>query len=206
MMMRMAAGDAYDVLGVPPSADDDEIKRAFRLLAHRYHPDKSPLADDHERFKAARRAYEELCDPEARARLDLARGFGRPAGRAEPLADRDIADDIHDGVDTLVDLLAEAFNSIGPGGSAHLRERYSGTEQRFEGRVTGPGRVLLDAVLSPREAREGIVIPFRFQLGPRLISRNLRVPPGVKRGDRFEYVIQAAADVDLTLVVHVDIA
>jgi curved DNA-binding protein CbpA len=199
----MSLGDAYDILGVPPEADDEEIKRAFRMLARKYHPDVSPEKDDHERFKAARRAYEELCDPAARARID---GERRRPPPPEPLSERDIADDIHDGVDTLVDILAEAFNTMGPGGSAHLRDRYTGNEPRFEGRVTGPGRFVLDAVLSPREAREGIVIPFRFQLGPRLVSRNLRIPAGVQRGDRFEYAIAAAPDVEMTLVVHVDIA
>src|SRR6185436_1905573 len=126
-LMRMSLGDAYDVLGVPPEADDDEIKRAFRLLARKYHPDVTPETADHERFKAARRAYEELCDPEARARIDRERRRPSP----EPLRDRDIADAIHDGVDDLVDLLAKAFNSVGPGGSAHLRDRFTGSEPRF---------------------------------------------------------------------------
>jgi DnaJ-class molecular chaperone len=66
--MVMSLGDAYEVLGVPPTANEVEIKRAFRALARKYHPDVSPGEGDDARFREARRAYEELIDREARAR------------------------------------------------------------------------------------------------------------------------------------------
>ena len=63
--------DYYDVLGVPRDADAETIKRAYRKLALRYHPDRNP--DDPEaaeRFREATEAYEVLRDPEKRARYD----------------------------------------------------------------------------------------------------------------------------------------
>ena len=60
--------DYYDVLGVSRSASDEELKKAYRKLALRYHPDKNP--GDHEaeeRFKEIGEAYAILCDAERRA-------------------------------------------------------------------------------------------------------------------------------------------
>lgn len=64
------ARDFYEVLGVPRTADRDEIQRAYRTLARRYHPDvnKDPQAE--ERFKEINEAFSVLSDPEQRARYD----------------------------------------------------------------------------------------------------------------------------------------
>lgn len=64
------ARDFYEVLGVPRTADQDEIQRAYRTLARRYHPDvnKDPQAE--ERFKEINEAFSVLSDPEQRARYD----------------------------------------------------------------------------------------------------------------------------------------
>jgi molecular chaperone DnaJ len=63
--------DYYDVLGVGRDADDDQVKRAYRKLALKYHPDRSP--DDkqaEEKFKEATEAYEVLRDSSRRAQYD----------------------------------------------------------------------------------------------------------------------------------------
>jgi molecular chaperone DnaJ len=60
----------YDVLGVPRGASAEEIKRAFRKLAMKYHPDRNKSPDAEERFKAIGQAYEVLSDPERRAAYD----------------------------------------------------------------------------------------------------------------------------------------
>ncbi|KKI98611.1 molecular chaperone DnaJ [Prochlorothrix hollandica] len=64
------ARDYYEILSVGRNADKEEIKRAYRRLARKYHPDvnKEPGAEDH--FKEVNRAYEVLSEPETRARYD----------------------------------------------------------------------------------------------------------------------------------------
>ena len=60
--------DYYEVLGVDRVADADALKRAYRKLAHAYHPDKNPdNPEAEERFKGASEAYAVLSDAEKRA-------------------------------------------------------------------------------------------------------------------------------------------
>ena len=68
--MPVAFQDYYEALGVPRDASEDDIRRAYRRLARRYHPDvnKEPGAED--RFKQISEAYEVLRDPEKRERYD----------------------------------------------------------------------------------------------------------------------------------------
>jgi molecular chaperone DnaJ len=63
--------DYYEVLGVERTASAEEIKRAYRRLAMKWHPDRNPgNAEAEEEFKACAEAYEVLIDPERRARYD----------------------------------------------------------------------------------------------------------------------------------------
>ncbi|HLO78182.1 MAG TPA: DnaJ domain-containing protein, partial [Magnetospirillum sp.] len=61
----------YDILGVKPGASDDEIRKAFRKLAKKLHPDVNPgNAQAESQFKEANAAYDLLSDPAKRARFD----------------------------------------------------------------------------------------------------------------------------------------
>src|SRR6185295_1267279 len=86
----MAKRDYYTVLGVNRDASDEEIKKAYRKLAMKHHPDRSP--DDkggEEKFKEAKEAYEVLSEPRKRAAydqfghagVDPSAGFGAAGAR-----------------------------------------------------------------------------------------------------------------------------
>ena len=67
----MAKRDYYEVLGVDRSASEDDLKKAYRRLAMKYHPDRNPDdADAEEKFKEASEAYEILADAEKRQAYD----------------------------------------------------------------------------------------------------------------------------------------
>ena len=76
----MAKRDYYEVLGVSKSATDDEIKKAYRKIAIKYHPDRNPgNKEAEEKFKEAAEAYDVLHDPQKRQQYDQF-GFDAPGG------------------------------------------------------------------------------------------------------------------------------
>ena len=68
--MALAYTDYYELLGVPRDADQDAIRRAYRKLARKYHPDVNSDPDAEDRFKEIGEAYEVLSDPDKRQRYD----------------------------------------------------------------------------------------------------------------------------------------
>ncbi len=71
--------DYYEVLGVSKSATPDELKKAYRKMAIKYHPDKNPGDKEaEEKFKEAAEAYDVLSDPKKRQQYDQ---FGHSMGQ-----------------------------------------------------------------------------------------------------------------------------
>ena len=67
----MAKRDYYEVLGVNRDASEDDVKKAYRKLAMKYHPDRNPDSKEAEdKFKEAKEAYEILSDGQKRAACD----------------------------------------------------------------------------------------------------------------------------------------
>jgi curved DNA-binding protein CbpA len=92
----MSKRDYYKVLDVPKTATEAEIKKAYRRLAMKFHPDRNPNdKDSEERFKEAKEACEVLTDAQKRAAYDqyghagveaVGRAGGRPGGALVPVA------------------------------------------------------------------------------------------------------------------------
>jgi molecular chaperone DnaJ len=82
--MATTESDYYDLLGVPRTASDAEIKRAFRTLARELHPDVSGEPDADVRFRDVAEAYEVLSDPDRRATYDRFGKAGLRRGGYEP--------------------------------------------------------------------------------------------------------------------------
>ncbi|RMG37179.1 MAG: molecular chaperone DnaJ [Planctomycetota bacterium] len=99
--------DYYEVLGVSRSADAETIKRAYKKLALKYHPDRNPNDEEAvKRFKEAAEAYEVLSDPEKRALYDRYGHAGlQGAGRAP---------EFHD-LGEVFDLFGDLFGGFGFG-------------------------------------------------------------------------------------------
>jgi molecular chaperone DnaJ len=84
----MSKRDYYEVLGVSRNASDSDLKKAYRRLAMKYHPDRNPGKEAEQSFKEAKEAYEVLNDPKKRsaydqfghAGVDASAGFGGAGG------------------------------------------------------------------------------------------------------------------------------
>ena len=147
----MSAGqvprDYYDVLGVPRSADEAEIKKAFRRLARELHPDvnrSDPSAED--KFKEAAEAYEVLSDPERRATYDRYGHEGLRTGGYAPN---------FEGFGSVSDIF-EAFFGSGGFGSA-----FGG------GQATGPvqgGDVGVSTVVELADAAHGTEVEVGYEV------------------------------------------
>jgi molecular chaperone DnaJ len=114
--------DYYQVLGVGREATPDEMKSAYRKLAHQYHPDKNPgdkQAED--RFKEASEAYAVLSDPDKRARYDR---FGQQNGRS-PFEDFGFGGDA-----AINDIFGDIFGEMF-GGRRRPRARVRGSDLRY---------------------------------------------------------------------------
>src|SRR5512136_1855062 len=107
----MATKDYYQTLGVNKNASDDEMKRAYRKLAMKYHPDKNPNKKEaEERFKEINEAYAVLSDKEKRKQYDT---FGK-----EGFHQRFTQEDIFRGFD-FDEILSGLFGGRGRRDSRH---------------------------------------------------------------------------------------
>ena len=110
--------DYYEVLGVPKNADQPTIKKAYRKLAMKYHPDQNPgNTEAEEKFKQAAEAYEVLGNPEKRSRYDQ---FGHNAFKQGGFGGQGFGD-INDIFESFGDIFGDIF-----GGGSRSRSRRDG--------------------------------------------------------------------------------
>jgi molecular chaperone DnaJ len=124
----MAKRDFYEVLGVQKGASREEIKKAYRQLAIKHHPDRNPGSKDaEERFKEATEAYEILADERKRTTYDQY-GFAGLSGMGQPTA-QDFST-IFQGFEDIFGDVSGIFDSFFGGGQSRRRSSGRGSGQR----------------------------------------------------------------------------
>ena len=126
----MAKRDYYEVLGVPKNASEDDIKKAYRKLAMKHHPDRNQGGDSkksEDKFKEAKEAYEMLTDAQKRAAYDqyghagVDPNMGRGSGPGA------------EGFGGFAEAFGDIFGDIFGGGGAAGGQRRAGGQQVFRG-------------------------------------------------------------------------
>ncbi|XOD66676.1 MAG: molecular chaperone DnaJ [Flavobacteriales bacterium Tduv] len=128
----MAKRDYYDILGVSRSASIDEIKKAYRKLAVKYHPDKNPRNKQaEEKFKEAAEAYEILGDKEKRQRYDQFghAGVGGTSGNGP--GGMSMEDIFSNFGDIFEGTFGGGFSGFGFGGSSSRQRTLKGSDLRI---------------------------------------------------------------------------
>ncbi len=116
----MSEKDFYKILGVSESASDEEIQKAYRKLARKYHPDRNKEEGAAERFKEVNEAYQVLSDKEKREKYDKLRKYGGGIPRGTTV--RGTGGGVGGGVEVdLDDLLRQFFGGGSAAGGAAPR-------------------------------------------------------------------------------------
>jgi curved DNA-binding protein len=213
--MRMKYRDYYETLGVARDATADDVKKAFRRLARKYHPDVSKEPDAEQRMKEVNEAYTVLSDPEKRAAYDqVGRGF-RPGQDFQPPPDWDAGFEFSgrgispDEAAGFSDFFAELFGRMaepaaGPRaqhGRFHARgaDHHAKVLLDLDDTFTGATRQL--ALQVPKLDDQG-----RLRIETRTL--NVKIPKGVREGQVIRLAGQGTPGMgdappgDLLLEVH----
>ena len=121
----MSKRDYYQVLSVPRNATEEDVKRSYRRLAMKHHPDRNPHdTEAEERFKEAKEAYEVLTDPHKRAAYDQFGHAGVDAARGGGPG--------FNPADAFGDIFGEVFGDIFGGGRRGRGGAFRGADLRYE--------------------------------------------------------------------------
>lgn len=185
--------DYYAVLGVNKSADAEEIKKAFRKLARKYHPDVNPGDRQAEaKFKEVNEAHEVLSDPEKRQKYDQFGQYWRQADQARsPFNNSPFNNNVDfDGVEfgrygSFEDFINELLGRMGndPSGNPQTRSRTSTRSSGFRDPAAASTAGLdseATLTLNLSEAFNGV--QKRLSVGNEVID--VRIPAGAKPGSR----------------------
>ncbi len=189
--------DYYEIMGVKRDATQDEIKRAYRKLARKYHPDVSKDPDAEARFKEVGEAYEVLKDPEKRAAYDQLGANWKAGQDFRPPPDWDQGFEFHGSGFTGADAeqFSDFFESLfgrggftrGFGGGAR-REYHARGEDTY-------AKVLIDLEDAYHGATRTLTLK-HTELGPdgrpqiKEHTLNVRIPKGVRQGQHIRLAKQ----------------
>jgi len=188
--------DYYAALGVDKTATVEQIKRAYRKLARKYHPDLNKAADAEARFKDIAEAYEALSDPEKRAAYDAlgpdhrdGRTFTPPPGWASGFeysgrGDTDEARAHSDFFETLFGRQAATRHGPRRGGRQAGGDHHAKVEIELQDAYRGARRTV--TLRTPQVDAEG-----RVTLATRQLAVN--IPKGVRSGQHLRLVGQGGA-------------
>jgi curved DNA-binding protein len=185
----MAAKDYYDILGVNKKASDEEIKRAYRKMAMRYHPDRNPNKKEaEERFKEINEAYAVLSDQEKRKQYDT---FG-----AEGFRQRFTQEDIFRGFD-FDEILSGLFGGrgrresrFGGRGGFDFGDFFSGQGGYQDmGRMPQRGEdILYELSISMEEVASGGEKRVSYRKNGRIEEVSVKIPKGIPTGKKLRLV------------------
>ncbi|MEJ1354089.1 MAG: DnaJ C-terminal domain-containing protein [Candidatus Sedimenticola sp. (ex Thyasira tokunagai)] len=205
--------DYYKIMGLKRDASQDDIKRAHRKLARKYHPDVSKEPDAEAKFKEAGEAYEVLKDPEKRAAYDRL-GDNMKAGQEfHPPPNWDSGFEFRGGGFTKEDMggfsdfFEELFGRQGQGAHTAYSTQFNARGQDHHAKVT----VELEATFLDSTRSISLQSPALDAHGQtRLTSRtlNVKIPKGIKEGQQIRLAGQGAPGMgqgvkgDLYLEIH----
>jgi curved DNA-binding protein len=193
--------DYYEIMGVKRDASQDEIKRAYRKLARKYHPDVSKEPDAEARFKEVGEAYEVLKDPEKRAAYDQLGANWKAGQEFRPPPGWDQGFEFHGGGYTGGDAasFSDFFEELfGRAGYSQAGSRPGGTYQEYSARgEDAHARVLIDLEDAYHGAQRTITLK-HTELGPdgrpqiKERTLNVKIPKGVKEGQHLRLAGQGS--------------
>ena len=190
--------DYYNIIGLERDASQDEIKRAYRKLARKYHPDVSKEADAEGLFKELGEAYTVLKDPEKRAAYDELGANWKAGQDFQPPPNWDAGYEFTGGGFSGGDgsVHSDFFESLfGQGfGSAHADRRQSGFHARGEDHHA---KILIDLEEAYRGATRDITLRSpQLDSGGHVTTKqrtlNVKIPKGVKQGQRIRLTGQGS--------------
>lgn len=207
----MAQRDYYEVLGIPRTASADELRKAHRKLALKFHPDRNKNNKDaEEKFKEIQEAYDVLSDATKRQNYDQfghagvgagAAPSGSPNGdpyeafrRAQSQAGRRGRSGSGGGWRASPGVTVEDFDSGQFGDFGDIFEQMFGAQGRGAGRPSARGRarpeptrgadVEQPVTLTFEQAARGITLSLQMDRGGKMETIEVKIPPGVKDGSR----------------------
>ena len=185
--------DYYEVMGVARDASDDDIKRAYRRLARKYHPDVSKEADAEERFKELGEAYEVLKDPEKRAAYDQLGTRYRAGQEFQAPPDWNFEFETGPSAAAFSDFFEQLFG--GAGGRAGPRAYRSARETRGFNTSAEVEITLEEAALGTQRSLslKRIERGPEGHAAPRVQQLNVKIPAGVVDGQQIRLAGQGEA-------------